>query len=432
MLAAAWPVVGACRGWPRLGRSRVRRLPVTSIGVPRLRGRRTRMRPPALTGAGVSRSGVVKSRLRGRRRLRPPATAGAGASRVGSRVSVTSPQLRSRRTLIRLPATTGAGPSRVGGRIRVSGPRLRSRRTRIRRPAMTRAGPSRVSVTRPWLSGRPTRISLPGVTRAAAGRIGVATSRLRSRRTRIRLPAATGAGPSRVGVGSCLVLPPAGRRVRRSIRAGTRPPFSQRAVVSAALLTVPARFPFFPVLAFVPVLALITVLPAGRARRGAGAIIPGSRVPGRPAGGIGLSRALARRAAAMTQVAIPVVVLIAVESGLRLAFLPGRRRRRRCAAARPRPAVGPAIGIAAGGPAGTGTPAAGVQGSRRLLSGTPGIPETLASGPRVRAVLPRPVGPRCPVAGIPSRGPGVVVRSRRPAQILLVLPPSAAHEPSHP
>jgi hypothetical protein len=426
MLAAAWPVVGAWRGWPRHGRSRARRLPVTSIGVSRLRSRRTRIRLPAITGAGISRIGVARPRLRGRRtRMRPPALAGAGVSRIG----VTRPRLRSRRTLIRLPATTGGGPSRVGGRMRVSRPRLRSRRTRIRRPAMTRAGPSRVSVTRPWLSGRPSRISLPGVTRAAAGRIGVATSRLRSRRTRMGLPAATGAGPSRVGVGSCLVLPPAGRRVRRSIRAGTRPPFSQRAVVSAALLTVPARFPFFPVLAFVPVLALITVLLAGRARRGAGAVIPGSRVPGRPAGGIVLSRALARRAAAMTQVAIPVVVLIAVESGLRLAFLPVRRRR--CAAARPRPAVGPAIGIAAGGPAGTGTPAAGVQGSRRLLSGTPGIPETLASGPRVRAVLPRSVGPRCPVAGIPSRGPGVVVRSRRPAQILLVLPPSAAHEPSH-
>src|SRR6266536_4008311 len=173
---------------------------------------------------------------------------------------------------------------------------------------------SRIRISRPRRRGR-VRKRPPAVTRAGAGRISVTSPQLRRRRTLIRLPAATGAGPSRAGVGGCLVLPPARRRVRRSIRAGTRPPFSQRAVISAAPLTVPARFPFFPVLAFVPVLALITVLLAGRARRGAGAVIPGSRVPGRPAGRIGLGRALTRRAAAMTQVAIPVVCLIAVDSG---------------------------------------------------------------------------------------------------------------------
>jgi hypothetical protein len=183
-------------------------------------------------------------------------------------------------------------------------------------------------------------------------------------------------------------------------------PCGRRVVIMRPGLTLAASFPFIEVFAFFSVAAIGTVLARGP-RRAARAL--GSSVSRRRTGRIGITTG---RAAAMTQVAVPVVFLITGKAGIRLTvrppflpalrlflpvlflpvlilpvlFLPGR--------------AGLAAGQRDGRPAGLGPV---------LLTGTPRIPEALPGGPRV----------------------GIVLRCTRPAQLLLVLRPSAAHEPSH-
>jgi hypothetical protein len=66
------------------------------------------------------------------------------------------------------------------------------------------------------------------------------------------------------------------------------------------------------------------------------------------------------------------------------------------------------------------------------LPGIPRIPGTRIGGPLTAAPPRRLIRIRLVAAHVPVRRPGVLTRHRRPAQILLVQRPSAAHEPSHP
>ncbi len=117
----------------------------------------------------------------------------------------------------------------------------------------------------------------------------------------------------------------------------------------------------------------------------------------------------------------------------------------------PRPAVPGTDGIMRTVPGMSGpVPAVpGMTGPRRAVPGTDGIMRTIAEiasalpgipriagirarGPLIAAPPPRFMRLRLFAAHVPIRPPGVLTRHRRPAQILLVRRPSAAHEPSHP
>jgi hypothetical protein len=64
--------------------------------------------------------------------------------------------------------------------------------------------------------------------------------------------------------------------------------------------------------------------------------------------------------------------------------------------------------------------------------GIPRIPGSRIGGPLAAAPPRRLIRLRLVAAHVPVRRPGILTRHRRPAQILLVRRPSAAHEPIHP
>jgi len=386
---------------------------------------------PGVDGIGAGASVGSRAGVAARARWSDPGTAGVGAPAAtrASRVGITSRAGEASRR----PRLARTCPGRVGGPA-AARPRIRRIASRAGEGGGTGVTGRRTRITTPA-----TRASLAGIAGRAARRTGVA-ARARPRRTgpaRMAAPAATRAGgssivgragvASRTGVAAGHTRPLRASRVRVSGVAASGRPCSQPVVIKPAVLPAPAGFPFLPVLGFRAVLGLIPVIP-GIARYPAHSAGPRRRAVRNRGGGIGF---VARRAAAATQVAIPVIFVIGISSGARLRVrLPPPAARRR---GRPGWPGGPRLArrVAPAGP-GTVTARPGISDGRRV-PGCPGRPsapriaEALTSGPGVRAAACCAVLVRLAIPGIGRRRPGVVLRCTRPAQFLLVLRPPAAH-----
>ena len=321
-------------------------------------------RPVRRTGRGPVRAGGRPVRRAGGRPVRRAgglrSCGGRAGVRAGSLAGVSSltESVRRARARVRRPAIAGI-------RLRRRVPRDR---TRIRRAAVADIGRRRPA-------GRRILISAPAVIRAGAGAVTGRTSESGWREparwpgiSAISRRAGEGGRPGypalRAGLVRISSLDPLGR------------PCSQRDGSRRLGPTVAPGFPFTGVLVFAlfPAAPVSTVLTRGT-RPPAGATCQRTAIACRETSGIGITTG---HAAAMTQVAVPVVLLVAVKAGIRL---PGPARLRLCLAGL---LLGPVF-----------------------LPRTPRIPEALAGRP------------------------GIVLRHTRPAQLLLVLRPSAAHEPSH-
>ncbi len=347
------PASVRARGRParRTGRGPVRRAggrPVRRARRPRLCNGRAGVRAGSLPGvSSLTESVRQRRRSRARARVRRPVIAGLRGRRASRN-----------RARIRHPAIAGLRLRR----------RVRRDRTRIRRAAI--AG---LRGRRP--AGRRILISAPAVTRAGVGAVTGRASESGWRES-ARWPGVS-AISRRAGEGGRRGYPaPRAGLVRISSLDLLGRPCSQRDGSRRLGLTVAPGFPFNGVFvfAFFPAAPVSTVLTRGT-RRPAGATCQGSAVTCRETSGIGITTG---RAAAMTQVAVPVVLLVAVKAGIRLPA-PARLR----------------------------LYLAGLLLGPVFLPGTPRIPEPLAGRP------------------------GILPGRPRHAQLLLVLRPSAAHEPSH-
>jgi len=195
------------------------------------------------------------------------------------------------------------------------------------------------------------------------------------------------------GVAGRRGLWPRARHIRIGRDAGDGVPSSRPVLVRAVVPTALPNLPF--ILALAVGLSLFTA-PARGARRAARTAFPGSRVTDGGVVRAGLPAAANRQSAAMAEVPVPAKLLIGVRLG------PGFRQPGRSGERR-----GGAAGVT-------------VSALLRLLAGL------------ARTRLPRTGLPR---TRLPGARPGVVTRRARQAQILqilLVLRPPAAHEPSHP